>query len=81
MKIGQIVPKPVRNALRPPYYAWLRYRTIHHPTSIEETHRYWTILDSDNYPHEYALRSTRSEVNSWSSCCVAMCRSKAVSWS
>ena len=26
MKIGQIVPKPVRNALRPPYYAWLRYR-------------------------------------------------------
>jgi len=55
MKMGQTVPKPVRNALRPTYYAWLRYWSIHHPTSIEKIRRYWTNPDSDNDLHEYAM--------------------------
>jgi SAM-dependent methyltransferase len=56
MQIVQIVPKAVRNALRPTYYRWLRYWTIRHPTSLEEIHRYWKNPDSDNDPHEYAMQ-------------------------
>lgn len=56
MQIAQIVPKTVRNALRPTYYTWLRYWTIRRPTSIEEIHRYWKNPDSDNDPHEYATQ-------------------------
>jgi SAM-dependent methyltransferase len=56
MQIVQIIPKVVRNALRPAYYTWLRYWTIRHPASIEEIHRYWKNPDSDNDPHEYATQ-------------------------
>ncbi len=62
MKLKQMVPMTVRNALRPTYYAWLRHRTLQRPTPIEEIHHYWKNPDSANDPHEYALQhQARSE--------------------
>jgi SAM-dependent methyltransferase len=62
MKVRELVPAPARHALRPAYYAVLRYWYHLHPTPIEDIYRYWKNPDSDNDLHDYATRyQARSE--------------------